>query len=237
MLFVCVRVRVCVSEEGGESRHDLVLHLYPPLSSPSVAKFDLVADGLMSLSHRIFDHPTVNFIQTRLRSSKRRRHRKQKLQQQQQPSRHQQQPTQRLTSPTPSFDPSSLARFLGSVSLLTNQLVLRFEAVANECVNGNDDAAHRKRSRSASSPPLTAAAQLSLSCSEFSASLNLTSSSSSASSSASGETAAGCAFECLLSFFDLNSSLEFLDRRHQFFGPFHAQVSCLVNKGHPVRNA
>ena len=88
--------------------------LFPPFFS--VAKFDLVTEGLTSLSRRIFDHPTVDFLKTRMKNSEHRRH-----------QRHSSSGAPR--APTP-FDASGLTRVLGGVSLMTNQLVLRFEAAA-----------------------------------------------------------------------------------------------------------
>ena len=184
----------------------------------SVAKFDLVAEGLTSLSHRIFDHPTVDFIQTRLILKDARGQQRRHLR----PSA--------SASPAPPFDPSRFSGVLGGVSLLTNQLVLRFEAFeettrtagrSHDLDDVENDLA-QKRARSANTP----SAQLTMSCSELSANFNISSSSSSLSSSDLAST-----FECLLSFYDLNSSVEYLGRRHQFIGPFHSQVACVVSKG------
>ena len=187
----------------------------------SVPKFDLVAEGLTSLSHRILDHPTVELIRSRLVESRQSKENR---------------PSHSSAAPAPSFD--DLSRFssvIGDVSLMTNQLVLRFEAASDDLAteataSGTSiDSRGKKPTRTQSQslrvfkPP----AQLTLSCSEFSANLNIPRPNNSSSSPAASSSSS--AFECLLSFYDLNSSLECLGTRHQFFGPFHAQISCVLS--------
>ena len=171
---------------------------------------------MTSLSRRILDHPTVELIRSRFAETS--EHSKKKR------------PSDSSTAPAPSFD--DLSRFstvLGGVSLMTNQLVLRFEVASDDANNSGRDIqgrgvartlSHGSRSKIGATAQST---QLTLSCSDFSANLNIARSDRDASRFSS-------ALECFLSFYDLNSSLEYMGMRHQFFGPFHAQLSCVLSE-------